>query len=118
MSIEKAWIGITDKDKEKTWLDFDGNSFGQGEKSSFKTVNNRYSNFPSGEPNNYLFSEDFVVLKDNGQWQDSYKSHTILCQKGESQHNYYYRENIFDINQVVAVIDVFHTINFSAAKSL
>ena len=82
------------KETEGTWLDFDGNYFGQGAGSKFVVAEGRFQswNAETGEPRGDLFgepNEDYVVMyidnygSFNGRWNDHYSTHAapLICQK-------------------------------------
>ena len=58
ISKEEAWIGITDIAQEGVWKDVKGNSL-------------TYTNWVSGEPNNYLNIEDYAHIYGDGTWNDT-----------------------------------------------
>ena len=79
------------KATEGTWLDFDGNIFGQGNGADYIQEPGRYHSWRrwSLEPAGGLENEDYAVLlfdqhgNDNGLWLDHYSDHQtyLVCQK-------------------------------------
>ena len=56
-SKEQTWIGITDIAQEGVWRDVKGNSL-------------TYTNWASGQPDNYQGIEDYAHLYSDGHWND------------------------------------------------
>ena len=56
-SKEQTWIGITDIAQEGVWKDVKGNSL-------------TYTNWASGQPDNYQGIEDYAHLYSDGHWND------------------------------------------------
>ena len=84
------------KATEGVWLDFDGNPFGQGAKSSYVQETGRYQAWKrTGEPNGGRENEDYAVMyldnygDWNGLWNDHYSDHVtaLLCQRRPPGYN-------------------------------
>ena len=84
------------KETERTWLDFDGNLFGQGDGSDFFVAEGRFQGWNTatggeGEPkgdSDHTAADYAVIFVDNhgnynGYWHDEWAWHVapLMCQK-------------------------------------
>lgn len=71
--VDRTWIGANDIDIEGQWVwsggPEDGQQFWQGVASG-NNVNNLYSNWNVGEPNQFGGNEDVAELRTDGLWND------------------------------------------------
>ena len=74
MLTTSAWLGGSDVLNEGAWRWYSGasagNQFWQGT-STGHSVNNSYTNFAGGEPNDWSGIEEYLEINTGGQWNDN-----------------------------------------------
>ena len=70
---QQLWVGGTDTTAEGTWLwqqdGADSDQFWQGDSSGFN-VNDSYTDWLTGNPDNAGGDQDYLLLEPTGQWND------------------------------------------------
>ena len=64
LSIQSAWIGLSDKESEGHFEWCTGNELG-------------YTNWYQGQPNNYNDNQDYVEMLNSGHWNDQYNTYSL-----------------------------------------
>ena len=65
---DSIWLGLSDRNMESRWTFSDGSSAGVA--TSAIETGWKYSNFYSGEPNDWSNNENCIVMRTDGKWND------------------------------------------------